>query len=108
MVVTQGVLLRIFVLEGQRHHGELLYDWLLRRAREMGITGGAAFREIAGYGHHERLHERSFFELAGDLPVEVAFAMTQSDSQKFLDLLAREMLSLFYIRSPCEFGRVGE
>jgi hypothetical protein len=24
VVVTQGVLLRIFVLEGQRHHGELL------------------------------------------------------------------------------------
>jgi hypothetical protein len=47
-------------------------------------------------------------ELAGDLPVEVAFAMTQSDSQKFLDLLAPETLSLFYIRSPCEFGRVGE
>ena len=40
--MTKGVLLRIFMLEGQRHHGELLYDWLLRRAREMGITGGAA------------------------------------------------------------------
>ena len=106
--MTQGVLLRIFVLEGQRHHGELLYDWLLRRAREMGITGGAAFREIAGYGRHDRLHEQSFFELAGDLPVEVAFAMTESDSQRFLDLLAREMPSLFYIKSPCEFGRVGE
>jgi fluoride exporter len=26
VVVTKGVLLRIFVLEGQRHHGELLYD----------------------------------------------------------------------------------
>jgi uncharacterized protein len=106
--MTKGVLLRIFMLEGQRHHGELLYDWLLRRAREMGITGGAAFREIAGYGRHERLHEQFFFELAGDLPVEVVFAMTQSDSQKFLDLLAREKLSLFYISSPCEFGHVGE
>ena len=41
-------------------------------------------------------------------PVEVAFAMTESDSQRFLDLLAREMPSLFYIKSPCEFGRVGE
>jgi uncharacterized protein len=106
--MTKGVLLRIFMLEGQRHHSELLYDWLLRRAREMGITGGAAFREIAGYGRHERLHEQFFFELAGDLPVEVVFAMTQSDSQKFLDLLAREKLSLFYISSPCEFGHVGE
>jgi PII-like signaling protein len=108
VVVTKGVLLRIFVLEGQRHHGELLYDWLLRRAREMGIKGGAAFREIAGYGRHDRLHEQCFFELAGDLPVEVAFAMTESDSQEFLDLLVHEMLSLFYIKSPCEFGRIGE
>ncbi|MBV9530411.1 MAG: DUF190 domain-containing protein, partial [Bradyrhizobium sp.] len=76
--MTQGVLLRIFVLQGQRHHGVLLYEWLLRCAREMGITGGAAFREVAGYGQHDRLHEQPFFELAGDLPVEVVFAMTQS------------------------------
>ena len=106
--MTQGVLLRIFVLQGQRHHGVLLYEWLLGRAREMGITGGAAFREVAGYRHHDRLHEQFFFELAGDLPVEVVFAMTQSESEEFLDLLGREKLSLFYIRSACEFGRVGE
>ena len=58
--MTKGVLLRIFVLQGQRHHGELLYDWLLRRARQMGIKGGAVFREIAGYGRHDRLHEQFF------------------------------------------------
>ena len=106
--MTKGVLLRIFVLEGQRHHHELLYDWLLRIAHDMGIRGGAAFREIAGYGRHERLHERSFFELAGDLPVEVVFAMTDEDAKKFQDLVAREMPSLFCIKSPCEFGHIGE
>jgi uncharacterized protein len=73
-----------------------------------GNRGGAASREIAGYGRQDRLHEHSFFELAGDLPVEVAFAMTEEDCQKFLDLLAAETLSLFYIKSPCEFGRTGE
>jgi PII-like signaling protein len=108
VVVTKGVLLRIFVLEGQRHRGELLYDWLLLRAREMGITGGAAFREIAGYGRHDRLHEQSFFELAGDQPVEVVFAMTEAKAQRFLDFIANETLSLFYIRSPCEFGHTGD
>lgn len=106
--MTKGVLLRIFVLEGQRHHGQLLYDWLLRSARTMGISGGAAFREIAGYGRNERLHQHSFFELAGDLPVELLFAMTDADCKNFLDLLAREKLSLFYINSPCEFGLIGE
>jgi uncharacterized protein len=108
VVVTTGVLLRLFVHEGQRHQGEVLYDWLLRRARAMGIKGGAAYREIAGYGRHDRLHEQSFFELAGTLPVEVAFAMTESDAQEFLNLLAREAPSLFYIKSPCEFGHTGE
>jgi PII-like signaling protein len=107
VVVTKGVLLRIFVLQGQRHRGDLLYDWLLLRAREMGIAGGAAFREIAGYGRHDRLHEQSFFELAGDQPVEVVFATTEAEAQRFLDFLAHEALSLFYIRSPCEFGYTG-
>jgi PII-like signaling protein len=87
MVVTTGVLLRLFVHEGQRHQGEVLYDWL-RRARVMGITGGAAYREIAGYGCPDKLHEQSFFELAGELPVEVAFAMAESDAQKFREMLA--------------------
>jgi hypothetical protein len=59
----------------------------------------SAIREIAGYGRHDRLHEQSFFELAGDQPVEVVFAMTEAKAQRFLDLIANETLSLFYIRS---------
>jgi uncharacterized protein len=107
VVVTAGVLLRVFVHEGQHHHGEVLYNWLLRRARTMGITGGAAYREIAGHGRHDRSHAQSFFELAGELPVEVAFAMTESDADKFLEMLASEVPRLFYIKSPCDFGYVG-
>ena len=64
------------------------YEWLLRRTREMGITGGAAFREIAGNGRHDRLHQQSFFELAGDLPVELAFAMTQSEQHRYICYLS--------------------
>jgi len=44
--MTTGVLLRIFMLQGQRHHGELVYDWLLRRAPTLGITGGAAYLPV--------------------------------------------------------------
>ena len=60
---------------------------------------------------HERVHENSFFELVGDLPVEVTFAITEEDCRKLLELLARERLSLFYIiyiKSPCEFGHIGD
>ncbi|MGE5028228.1 MAG: DUF190 domain-containing protein, partial [Betaproteobacteria bacterium] len=52
----QGVCLKFFVSEMQRHGSELLYEWLLERARDMGIAGGTALRAIAGFGRHGRLH----------------------------------------------------
>jgi len=62
--------LKFYVHEHRRHHGILLYEWLLERAKKLGIHGGSAFRAIAGFGRHGILHEDHFFELAGNLPVE--------------------------------------
>ena len=69
---------------------------------------GSAFRPIAGYGRHGRLHEEHFFELAGDLPVEVGFALTEEEAQRLLAHLAGEKLRLFYIKLPLEMGMVGD
>ncbi|TLY88376.1 MAG: DUF190 domain-containing protein [Gammaproteobacteria bacterium] len=73
----QGSLLRFYVHEGQRHHGRLVWEWLLERANELGIRGGSAFRAMAGFGRHHVLHESHFFELAGTLTVEVEFIVTE-------------------------------
>ena len=73
----QGVYLKFYVQENRRHHGILAYEWLLETARKLGLHGGSAFRAIAGFGRHGRLHEEHFFELAGDLSVEVGFALTE-------------------------------
>jgi len=72
----QGIYLKFYVQEKHRHHGILAYEWLLEQARQHGIHGGSAFRAIAGYGRHGRLHEEHFFELAGDLSVEVGFVLS--------------------------------
>jgi hypothetical protein len=47
------------------------------------------------------------FELAGDVSVEVGFALTEEEAQKLLALLAGEKLRMFYIRVPLEMGFVG-
>jgi PII-like signaling protein len=91
----QGVYLKFFVPQTAKHHGKLLYEWILEEAHRLGIGGGSAFRAIAGYGRHGRLHEEHFFELADDLPVSV-------ETQQFLDRLAEEKVSVFYLRSPVE------
>lgn len=100
----QGICLKFFVSESQRHHGKLLYEWLLEQAKGMGIGGGTAIRAIAGFGRHGRLHEEAFFELAGDLPIEVEFLVSDEQAERLLALLRDENLRLFYARMPAEYG----
>jgi PII-like signaling protein len=104
----QGVYLKFYVQEKRRHHGLLAYEWLLEQAQQLGLHGGSAFRAIAGFGRHGRLHEEHFFELAGDLPVEVGFALTEEEAQRLLAHLAGEKLRLFYVKLPLEMGIVGD
>lgn len=102
-----GIALRFHVSEGRRHHGRLLWEWLLELARELELPGGTAYRALAGYGRHRRLHEAHFFELAGDAPVDVVFLLRPEDEARLFERLAREPLELFYARMPIEFGSVG-
>ena len=103
----QGVYLKFYVQESRRHHGVLAYEWLLEEAKKQGIHGGSAFRAIAGFGRHGRLHEEHFFELAGDLTVEVGFALSEPEASDFIERLSKEPLKFFYVKLPLELGFVG-
>jgi PII-like signaling protein len=104
----RGISLRFFVPEGEKHDGELMYEWLLEKAKKLGIPGGSAFRAVAGYGRHGVLHEQTFFELAGELPVEVIFITSSELAEKLLAQLRSESLSLFYAKTEAEFGILGQ
>lgn len=104
----QGTYLKFYVQENRRHHGILVYEWLLEQAKQLGLHGGSAFHAMAGFGRHGVLHEEHFFELAGDLPVEVGFVVTEEEARRLLDFIVKEGLSLFYVSMPVEFGVTGE
>jgi PII-like signaling protein len=100
----QGAFLRFYVHEGERHHGILLWEWLLEQANRMELRGGSAFRAMAGFGRHHTLHENHFFELAGDLPVEVEFIVSEEEARALLGLIEREGVRIFYARIPADFA----
>lgn len=100
----QGIYLKLFVAEGLRHHGDLLYEWILQQAHAIGIPGGSAVRAVAGFGRHGRLHEQHFFELAGDVPVVLEFFATEEAIACLLALLESEDISVFYIKFLAEGG----
>jgi PII-like signaling protein len=91
------------VHEDQRHHGHLVWEWLLEQANKLGVRGGSAFRAMAGFGRHHMLHEARFFELAG-LTVEVEFIVSDAEADTLLELLRKEKIRLFYAHIPARFG----
>lgn|SRR5512146_524946 len=100
----KGTYLRFYVPEKAKHKGLLAYEWLLEMAKKSGLHGGSAFRAIAGFGRHGVLHEQHFFELAGDLTVEVEFLLSDEEAAKLLAAVQAEQVKIFYAKAPAEFG----
>jgi PII-like signaling protein len=98
-----GSFLRFYVHEDQRHHGHLVWEWLLEQANTLGVRGGSAFRAMAGFGRHHMLHEARFFELTG-LTVEVEFIVTDEEANRLLEVLRKEKIRIFYAHIPARFG----
>jgi len=80
-----GLLLRIFLGERDRHQGMPLYEWIVRTARERGLAGATVLRGIQGFGAHSHLHTASILRLSIDLPIVVEIVDTRA---KVEDLLA--------------------
>lgn len=97
-----GTCLRFYMHENTKHRDRLLYQWLLQHGRSLGILGGSVFRTVEGFGHRQQ-----FFELSGDLTIEVEFLLTNELADRLLESLQSESLSLLYARLPAEFGLVG-
>jgi PII-like signaling protein len=100
----QSVCLKFYVAEKQRHNGALLYEWLLEEAKRLGLPGGSVFRAIAGFGRHGRLHEDTFFELAGELPVEIEFLLNAVMADLLMNELRAHKLNLFFVRYAVDSG----
>lgn len=105
--MRECVCLKFFVVESQRHSGLLLYQWLLREASTLGLPGGSAVRAIAGFGRHHVLHEAHFYELAGELPVEVVFVADRADADRLIARVAAAGLSLFHTMTGAQSGITG-
>lgn len=100
----KGSLLRFYTHEDRKVGGQLFYEWLLAEARRAGINGGTAFKAMAGFGRHGVMHEAKFFELAGDLTVEVEFIVTDEQAETLFAAVRKSGAPVFYARTSAEFG----
>lgn len=102
-----GYQITFFTQQDRRHHGKPLADWLVHLARELGLRGATIIPGSEGFGHHGRIHSSHFFELA-DQPLEVVTAVTKEEADRLFERLRAEGVHLFYVKTPVEFGILGE
>lgn len=102
-----NVYLKFYLSEKHRHNGKQLSDWILAAAKQIGVPGGSVFRAIAGYGRHGRLHEETFIELGGELPVQVEFVLSAADADQLVAVIGAEKLELPFVRYVVESGVTG-
>jgi PII-like signaling protein len=66
-------LMRIFLGEADKWHGESLYDAIVKRLRMEDIAGATVYKGLLGYGAKGHTHKsQSFFHLAHDSPVMIS------------------------------------
>ena len=65
-------LLRVFIGEADKWHGEPLYDAIVKKLRMLDIAGATVYRGILGYGAKGHEHKTSFFHVSRDMPIMIS------------------------------------
>lgn len=99
----RGFQLTFFTQQNRRHGGSPIGEWLVELAREIGAKGATLTVCTEGFGRDRKLHSAHFFELA-DQPVEVTMAVSADEAQRLFARLREERVSVFYVKTPIEFG----
>jgi len=83
-VEDQGKLLRVYVDEGAKHGGQLLYEAIVRLCRDRGMAGATVLRGVQGYGADLRIRKSGVLRLSSDLPMVVEIADTAAQIDEIL------------------------
>ena len=86
-VPKEAVLLRIFIGEDDRIHGQPLYEAIVMKARELHLAGATVLRGPMGFGRSSRLHTAKILRLSEDLPVVVEIVDAEDRITALLDAI---------------------
>lgn len=87
MELEDGLLLRVFIGEADRHEGHPVSQWLVEQAHERGLAGATVLRGIEGYGAKSRIHTARVLRLSTDLPLVLEVVDTADKVEAFLPVV---------------------
>ena len=99
-------MMRVFLGEQDRWHGEPLYDAIVKRLRMQDIAGATVYRGILGYGAKGHTHKQTFLHISRDLPVMIAVVDTEDKLNQALDTVESMMQDGLIVTSDVDIVRL--
>ncbi len=103
----KGFQITFFTQQDRTHAGKPLGEWLVHRAKELGLPGATLLAAVEGYGHSGHMHSAHFFELA-DQPQLIVMLATQEQADTLFADLRSLGINLSYVKAAAEFGLLGD
>lgn len=86
-----GVLLRIFIDEGNKIKGKPLYEIIVHKAKELNFAGATVLRGILGFGANSRIHSSKILRLSEDLPIVIEIIDTKENIDTIMPFLDKNV-----------------
>ena len=86
-IPADGMLLRVFIGESDKHNGRPLYEVIVGEARRRGLAGATVWKGFMGFGAHSRMHTAKILELSQDLPIVIEIVDANDRIEAFLPVL---------------------
>ena len=86
-IFNNGVKLRIYIGESDTWKGENLYTAIVKKAKELKLSGATVFRGIMGFGANSNIHSTKILRLSEDLPVLIELVDTEENIEKLMPFI---------------------
>ena len=94
-IPEDGKLLRIFIGEQDKWHGQPLYEAIVQLAKKEKMAGATAIKGFLGFGAKSHMHTAKLLRLSEDLPIIIEIVDSEEKINNFvphLDAMVQEGL----------------
>ena len=83
----QGLSLRIFIRESDKYEAKPLYEWIVLKAKEHGLSRVTVLRAKEGFGVHGKIHTAEIFRLSSEQPLIIEIIDTHEKIDSFIPII---------------------
>jgi len=93
---SRSNILRIYLSSTDKDRNEIMYESIVFKAKESGLTGATVIKGIFGYGASSVIHSYKFWEISEKLPIVVEIIDTEEKIMSFFETIRPQLESMRY------------